>query len=268
MNFSVMNRASTQQEGMEGRMSAFPVPEHLKLENQLSSVENTQLIKSVASESLHGVEQALKKGAKVNFFFRPDDQKAALHIAAENGSYDIAKFLIKNGALPDIISIPTGSTPLHLAASNLHAKCAQLLLSEGANALAQNSYGNTPLHLSLKESTKTDSQCVDLLLPLIDDNSINIQNNQGSTVLHMACHSEHLPIGVVKSLLSKGADIHCRDKKGRPAILSCCASGRFDILQLLLEKGADPTVRDDSGMAGAEVCEFHGFVEMSKKYFN
>ena len=102
----------------EGKMSAFPVPEHLKLENQLSSVENTQLIKSVASESLHGVEQALKKGAKVNFFFRPDDQKAALHIAAENGSYDIAKFLIKNGALPDIISIPASmSAPLSRSSS-------------------------------------------------------------------------------------------------------------------------------------------------------
>ena len=243
------------------------VPEHLKLDNQQSSAENTQLIKAVASSSAHGVEQALKKGAKVNYFFRPDDQKAALHIAAENGSEEIAKLLIKSGAVVDIISITTGSTPLLFAAANLHAKCAQLLLSEGANPTAQNSYGNTPLHLALKESTKSNTQCVDLLLPLINEESINIQNNQGSTILHMACHSDSLPIGVVRTLLSKGIDIHCRDKKGRPALLSCCASGRFDILQLLLEKGADPTVKDDSGMDGAAVCEFHGFIEMANKYF-
>ncbi|KAM3181693.1 hypothetical protein ACTXT7_013856 [Hymenolepis weldensis] len=55
-----------------------------------------------------------------------------LHLACQNGNYEVAKLLICNKAAVDFANA-IGVTPLHLAAKNNHLKCAQLLLLCGAN---------------------------------------------------------------------------------------------------------------------------------------
>ncbi len=58
---------------------------------------------------------------------------SALHIACQNGNFEVAKILICNKAAVDIENA-LGVTPLHLAAKNNNLKCAQLLLMAGAVA--------------------------------------------------------------------------------------------------------------------------------------
>jgi hypothetical protein len=63
-----------------GVTEATNFPEHLKLENQSPSEENIALFKASMVGSITGVKNALSKGGKPNFFYRPEDQKNSLHI--------------------------------------------------------------------------------------------------------------------------------------------------------------------------------------------
>jgi hypothetical protein len=63
-----------------GVTSISEFPEHLKLVNQSSNEENIALYKAASAGSRTGVESALAKGGKPNFFYRPDEQKNSLHI--------------------------------------------------------------------------------------------------------------------------------------------------------------------------------------------
>ncbi len=70
--------------------------------------------------------------------------ETALHVAAWNSRYEIAKLLIDAGA--DVNSRNhTKSTPLHFAATRSHLPLIRLLLESGAQIDAQNEDGKTPL---------------------------------------------------------------------------------------------------------------------------
>lgn len=76
----------------------------------------------------------------------PEGQ-SPLHIAAGNGSYELAEALIKHGA--DVnISNKDKQTPLHWAAWNNQTALVDLLIKKGANISAPDRAGNTPLILA------------------------------------------------------------------------------------------------------------------------
>ena len=108
-------------------------PDYLLSANQLSSPENLALFKSAMVGSSTGVENALNKGAKVNFFCNPEDQKTSLHIACENGFPDIAEYLLNNGAVIDLPSGATKSTALMLGIQSSNVQIIQILLKYNAN---------------------------------------------------------------------------------------------------------------------------------------
>lgn len=70
---------------MSGFTNSDKYPEHVLAKNQISSNENIAVFKAALAGSITGVANALSKGAKPNFFYRPEDNKNALHVAAENG---------------------------------------------------------------------------------------------------------------------------------------------------------------------------------------
>ena len=82
---------------------------------------------------MYGVENYLKKGAKPNYFYRPEDQKNALHIASEKGFTDIVEVLLNNGAEVNSISSSDQTTALVLACQNNKVELLQLLLKYGAH---------------------------------------------------------------------------------------------------------------------------------------
>ena len=75
----------------------------------------------------------------------------ALHIAAQNGSLEIARRLITAGADVNAADYE-GSCPLQLAATMDHDKVVKLLLEHGANADHQDADGRTALHYAAMKS--------------------------------------------------------------------------------------------------------------------
>jgi ankyrin repeat protein len=108
-------------------------PAYMLQENQVASAANIALFNASLNGSLAECEEALKKGAKPNFFFRPEDNKSSLHVAAEKGFVDIVKFLLNNGAEVNSIAVTDKATALILAANNDNPDLIHLLLQHGAH---------------------------------------------------------------------------------------------------------------------------------------
>ena len=108
-------------------------PAYMLQENQIASKENVALFHAAQTGNVEECESLLRKGAKPNFFFRPEDQKNALHVAAEHGYTDVCKTLIRGGAEVNSIASADQSTALTLAAHNDDPTLIRLLLDHGAN---------------------------------------------------------------------------------------------------------------------------------------
>lgn len=79
-----------------------------------------------------------------------EDGNTALHIAAQNGSYDIVRLLMKKESPLDLQN-NDGDTPLHLATLWKHTRIMRLLVRHGANPDIKNIDGDTPRDISLTE---------------------------------------------------------------------------------------------------------------------
>ena len=71
----------------------------------------------------------------------------AMHVASGKDQNEMARFLVENGADPNVRG-PYGYTPLHVAASTNHPTIADTLLALGANVDAEDENGMTPLHVA------------------------------------------------------------------------------------------------------------------------
>jgi ankyrin repeat protein len=107
--------------------------EHMKAANQHATRENVELAKAVLAGSPDEVARWLRNGANPDFFFRPEDQKNALHLACEHGHTDIMATLLAHGADVNCLSAPTQSTPLHFAAACDNPAGVEVLLKAGAD---------------------------------------------------------------------------------------------------------------------------------------
>jgi ankyrin repeat protein len=106
--------------------------DYLSVKNQQASHENVALVHACVKGSHAEVVSWLEKGAKPDFFYRPEDHKNALHISAEHGFLDIIETLLSHGAHIDAVSIPTQSTALIFASQKEQPLVIRVLL--GAKA--------------------------------------------------------------------------------------------------------------------------------------
>ncbi|KAK7948309.1 uncharacterized protein PG986_009195 [Apiospora aurea] len=98
------------------------------------------------------------------------------------------------------------------------------------------------------------------ILDLIDlDDSVNKarinirKSSTGQTMLHLGCS-----LGMsrfVAGLLSRGANIHSRDKGGFTPLHFAAMNNHATIVRRLMIFGADPTMRSLSGLTAADLCQ-------------
>ena len=103
---------------------------------------------------LHLVKMLLEKGADTNIQSNNNLNVAPIHSACSSSNYEIAQFLILNGANVNARQLQ-GYTPLHTAAHNGNSELVKLLLDNGADPEATTDDGKTPYSLAIEKGFKS-----------------------------------------------------------------------------------------------------------------
>ncbi len=241
-------------------------PQYLLEKNQRANQLNLSLYNAILAQSVLGVEAAINKGASVNYFHRPEEQKNSLQLASEEGFLDIVHLILKTKDIViDAIAAPSKTTALILASTNAHNHVMTALIEANANVNMANMYGNTALH---EAARGLNIEGINILLRA---GAKIIGNKKESTPLHFVCYEEKdakLSVEVAELLINtveanQGEDavktlVNATDYRGMTPLLVCCTTGNINLLKLLKSKGADMKAADLEGRTALKIAEFYG----------
>jgi ankyrin repeat protein len=126
--------------------------------------------------------------------------------------------------------------------------------------------GNTPLMymvedgLKLNDKKEKDAFIERLIYFLKYRVDINIQDNDGRTVIHKAVIANDLT--VVEKLLTKKANLSIKDIHGRTALHHTQWHGNYKIARWLIAGGADMNVPDNSGFTLLNYAAIFGHTKL------
>ncbi|XP_034160516.2 unconventional myosin-XVI isoform X2 [Pangasianodon hypophthalmus] len=179
------------------------------------------------------VLKLLKEGADLNTVLSSGG--SLLHLCARHDNVFAAEILIERGLNINLQDEDLW-TALHVACACDHTDIMLLLLLSGVNALLQDVNGNVPLDYAAEGSetsyilTKHLEECG------VDLSSIHQMKTQRASVM----------LSDVRQLVSSGASVNQRNEDGVTLLHIACASGYRDVVYLLLESGADVLATDNN----------------------
>ncbi|KAN0139484.1 Ankyrin repeat-containing domain protein [Lactarius tabidus] len=161
-----------------------------------------------------------------------------LRAASCSGQADVMRWLLNHGADTNAIGF-FGFTPLSGAAHGMHLEAVQVLLEHNADINLPSKDGETPLYWIVSHCSSKE-KFVEMMRRLLEHGADpNICNNiHKKTPLHKA--SSHGLLEAARLLLSYGAKVDQKDKKGRTPFQRAASKGYEEMTKLLLEHGAVP----------------------------
>lgn len=162
-----------------------------------------------------------------------------LHDAAEKAQPTVARFLLDNGADPNVRD-KLSRTPLHKAAAAGHKAMVDLLLSKGANIEVKNNNGETALHLAAGKGFRSVAETL-----IAHKADVNARDRTQGTPLHRTAGNGHSEL--VQLLLSKGADVNATNNAGETALLFAARAGHVMTVNILLTAKASADAQDNDG---------------------
>ena len=217
------------------------------------------IFKAVIANKLNSVEY-LHSIVKIDINIKNMKNQTLLHMASKYGNLDIAKYLISNGTNIEEKDV-NGETALHLACRYNHLQIVEYLISQGANKDPINNKQETPFIFAkmknhsqiinyfiykfkypsklekdiFKACRRDDLESVKYLIDKLNIDP-NMKYQEDKTLLHISTISGHLPN--VKYLISKGANIEEKDKRGKTALDYAYERGSNSIIEYLTSQGA------------------------------
>uniref|UniRef100_A0A0D9VEJ3 AAA+ ATPase domain-containing protein n=1 Tax=Leersia perrieri TaxID=77586 RepID=A0A0D9VEJ3_9ORYZ len=166
---------------------------------------------------LAGVQRKLQENPALINDRNPVMSQTPLHVAAGYNNTGIVKFLLDFQGT-DTVELEAknmyGETPLHMAVKNSSCESAKLLLERGAQIEAKANNGMAPLHLAVWHALQGgDCSTVSLLLSYNAD--CYAKDDEGKTPLH------HIPGGASNEKLQKLLTRHMEEQRKRKALMSC-----------------------------------------------
>ena len=216
--------------------------------------DSTVLMISSAQGNLKIVKFLLDNGADPNIETKA--KATALMYAIYSGDYNVAQLLLKHSAH---MTDTSGLSMLHVACHLGNAKILKLLLQQKPDVNVLDSVGATPLFISCK---MLHVSLVPLLLKAQADP--NIPDNNGTTPLSIAVrHTNCLPI--VQCLLKAHADPNLQDRFGMTAIFFAISINNFKVFECLFDASANPCIETVFGSSAFHfVCRL-GHIKMLKR---
>ncbi|KAL8725888.1 MAG: hypothetical protein Q9181_006248 [Wetmoreana brouardii] len=239
------------------------------------SPEYEALFDAASNGDIKRLEAALLPSMDVNALEAdPLQGRAALHIAAESGSVPAIQFLLAHGAKVDLPNSEC-ETPLHEAAFWARPEAIKALLNAGADInRPTGDYYYTALQNVLKYKHSVTAAHIETIELLLDrDLDPNAEaDHWGSTLVGVHLRPAVDDDNMTKFLLDRGAKIsasgqisaitnaagggntkvvrllisHANDmdfRNSRDAMHWAAASGRIDVIKLLLEQNFDVNTR-------------------------
>ncbi|KAK9535298.1 hypothetical protein VZT92_007687 [Zoarces viviparus] len=211
-----------------------------------SKVKQTSALRLAAGRGHAGcVEELLFRGAEVN---ADPGGNTALHDACVGGHAVCVQLLLSHGADPEVLAAD-GSAPLHLCTSVQSLQCAELLIGGGADvSVRMRETRLTPLHVAARRALE---EHVELFLRYGAD--VLATNQEGETPLNAACSAAERPseagryLGVIQKLLGAGADPRTAGRKRHTPLHNACANCSPRIVDVLLQHGAKADVANCAG---------------------
>ena len=176
-----------------------------------------------------------------------------LHTAVRNNDIDQVRVLLRDGA--DANAHDTyDQSPLYHAAS---IKIAMLLLEHGANIHARNYLGDTPLHIAVING---NIEIVMFLLEHVAD--VDARTSESWTPLHTAAETDN--IEAAKLLLEQGANIYARTSYGCTPLHIAAYNSSAGAIMLHQEHGASFHARTYDGLTPLHIAARNGHIETAK----
>lgn len=196
----------------------------------------------------------------------------ALMVAVTNRLEDAALVLLRGGA-PKEAALPTGDTPIHLAAGRGCSRVVRALLEAGVSPDAR----SAPLSMEPGSTSAEDAKAllkagkiseiptapvgldltplfmaaagghVEAARVLLAAGACpNLASNCGTTPLMSA--AEVGQVEMIEWLARHGADVAARDGNGKTVLHRAAKAGKLEVVRALLQLGADPWIQDVDGM--------------------
>ncbi|CAE8629004.1 unnamed protein product [Polarella glacialis] len=183
--------------------------------------------------------------------------KSALHFACENQLPELVEVLCLFGADTNLLDTEA-NTALHLTLlkeggrDTVKQQIIEHLTASGANCLAPNLRGVTPLHLA---SGGGYMRSLQLLVQLGAD--VYAMTARGETGLHLAARSGFAE--VTQFFLMEALPLlDVQDSEGNTALHACAAAGSLDCAVLLMRSGADVTVTNNRSQSPLDIARVRG----------
>ena len=178
----------------------------------------------------------------------------ALHWSSFKNLPVQTRLLLGSGLSANVLSQPSGWTPLHDSAYSDSSNTMSLLLSSGALVDARASSGATPLCFSAQEDSPATCE---MLIRWGASTSMRCEGGEGRfsgyTPLHYCAHyNAHRSCRV---LISMGAPIDAKDLTGRMPIHIAVARGSEMVLKELLKAGAAVDAGNNEDQAKANEAQ-------------
>ncbi|KAK3610372.1 hypothetical protein CHS0354_008648 [Potamilus streckersoni] len=190
---------------------------------------------------------------KVNFYDEYGD--TPLLAAAKQGSVDICRLLVENGAIINQPCQLSHQTPLHVAIEHSHLEVVKFLLEKDADPQLADNVGITPLYAALKVKNNQAEYVKRLIQSGCD---VNI-GSQDHAPIFLATRKNLLPC--VKLLCETGCCKDIANKYGVTPVYEAAMKGHTEVLSYLLDQGCSPNRVDMYGQSPLHVATLYGHTE-------
>jgi ankyrin repeat protein len=139
-----------------------------------------------------------------------------------------------------------GDTPLHIAVAMERIDIVNMLLKNGVSIHARNTRNRTPFQTALSVSPR-------MVTALLENNRINIPDDYGNSVLHVAL-LERTSDDIIKAIVNQGARINAVDNNGKTPLRLAVDLDLWQSAKIIADAGADPFFAAVDNRTPAEIA--------------